>query len=563
MIRLAWHESRTIIRSYAPVFALLALWAAAPIADVVLHVARHGGVLTGAFGQDTYDQVAYLAWSRDAGNHVLASNLWSISPTPHDYLHPMFLISGLLWRLGLSIQLAYLIWTPVGFLVLFLGFAAYARHLLRSGRGAQAAALIVALFYETPLLPLAHWTSALSPGHQLQLIFATDDAHSALNLWGFEHTAIAIGLMPVFLIACERLLTTRVGVHRSWATVASVAGALVAWLRPWQGATLLAIIGLLFLVRPPRRRFVALAIPAVVTALPLIYGVVLARADPSWASFQSKTEGFATAPWWALLASFGPLGVLALLGWRRPSGDAEWMLVLWLLACAAVYFLIPEDPPHALSGITLPLAVLAVRGWRKLKLPAWLGVPAAAALIAAVTVPAAVYQGIESRKYFTDPARAALLKLQVISPDEAAALRFIAHSQRRGGVLAPQYLSMSVPGLTGLPTYAGHVMWQPSSNGETAAIFFAPSLRDPTGAIRRGILRRSRAIFVLAECGTPAALGSAITPLVRPAGRFGCVTVYERQQGAQTGRSAARTTRAPCIASRRSVRNRADGACRI
>ena len=36
-----------------------------------------------------------------------------IGHTPHDYLHPMYLISGLLWRLGVSVQVAYLIWKPV------------------------------------------------------------------------------------------------------------------------------------------------------------------------------------------------------------------------------------------------------------------------------------------------------------------------------------------------------------------------------------------------------------------------------------------------------------------
>ena len=35
----------------------------------------------------------------------------------------MFVISGLLWRLGLSIQLSYMVWMPVGLIVLFAGFA--------------------------------------------------------------------------------------------------------------------------------------------------------------------------------------------------------------------------------------------------------------------------------------------------------------------------------------------------------------------------------------------------------------------------------------------------------
>jgi hypothetical protein len=529
MSSLLFRRSRKLITAQSAVFVLIALWAAEPLAQLLVHVARHGGVLTGAYGQDPYDQLAYLAWIRDAGNHILASNLWSIAPTPHDYLHPMYLVSGLLWRLGASVQVAYLLWSPIGLLVLFLGFAAYVRHQFPDNPRAQAAVLVLALFYETPLLAVAHWTSLLSPGHELQLLFASDDAYSALNLWGFEHTAIAIGLMPVFLIACERLLTTREFRRGGWSAVAAIAGALVSWLRPWQGLMLLLIVGVLFVARPPRRRFLALAVPVAATVLPLLYGVVLARADPSWASFQAKTMRAGTAPWWALLGSFGPVGVLALVGLGAPRTDRDWMLLLWPLACAAVYFVIPEDPPHALSGITLPLAVLAVRGWPRLRVPRAIAVPAALAAIAAVTVPAAVYHVQTARQDFTDPTHAALLQLQVLPPDEAAALAFIAHSHRPGGVLAPQFMSMSVPGLTGHPTYNGHVMWQPSANGVLAAQFFDPRVSDPTGTVRREILVRSRATYFIAQCGAAAQLPSAIAPLASPVRRFGCVTVYRRR----------------------------------
>ena len=121
-----------LIRSHAAIFAVLVIWALAPLAAAVIHVAAHGGVLTGTNGSDYFDQFQYLAWIRDSGDHLLASNLWVIGPTPHDYLHPMYVISGLLWRLGLSIQLAYLIWTPIALVVLFIGSAAYTRRLLQA-----------------------------------------------------------------------------------------------------------------------------------------------------------------------------------------------------------------------------------------------------------------------------------------------------------------------------------------------------------------------------------------------------------------------------------------------
>lgn len=119
-----------LLREQWEVFAVLAVWTLAPLVQAAAHVLRHGGVLTGAYGWDAFDQLAYLAWIRDSGSHLLASNLWQIAPTPHDYFHPMFFISGVLWRLGASVQFAYLVWVPVGLLVMFVGFAAYVRHLL-------------------------------------------------------------------------------------------------------------------------------------------------------------------------------------------------------------------------------------------------------------------------------------------------------------------------------------------------------------------------------------------------------------------------------------------------
>jgi hypothetical protein len=44
--------------------------------------------------------------------------------------------------------------------------------------------------------------------------------------------------------------------------------------------------------------------------------------------------------------------------------------------------------------------------------------------------------------------------------------------------------------------------------------------------LRRAILRRTGASFVLVDCGAPGALVQAIAPIARPVRRFGCVTVY-------------------------------------
>ena len=498
---------------------------------MLVHVASHGGVLIGTNGRDFFDQFQYLAWIRDAGSHGLASNLWVIGHTPHDYLHPMYLISGLLWRLGVSVQVAYLIWKPVAIAILFLGFAAYVRHLLPSSRWQQAAALVLALFYLTPVLAIGKWTGGLPAVHQYQLVLASDDSSAALQLWGFEHTAIAIGLMPVFLIAAERLIagtSASDGSRRPWTAVAAVAGLLVSWLHPWQGAILLAIAGGMLVLKPPRRRYVALAVPAAATLLPLVYGLVLSRADASWRAFEAQSTTTGTAPWWALLASFGPLVAFAAFGMRRSREDRDWMLVLWTVACAGVYFVVTDFPPHALAGVTLPLAVLAVRGWQRLqaraRVPSRAAVVVAIAAILALTVPAAVYeaQAVKDDVSPTISGAIALEQLRLTS-DQAAALDYLDRSPRRGGVLAPWFLSMSIPGATGRQVYAGHFQWQPHSHVALAAAFFAPTT---SGAVRRTILTHSKATFVVADCNAPRSLRSDIAPLARPVKRAGCVTVY-------------------------------------
>ena len=373
LVRLLLTRSSELIRSHAAVLGVLAVWTLAPLVALALYIGHHGGIWTGANGWDPLDQFQYLAWVRDGGSHFLDSNLWVIGNTPHDYLQPMYAISGLLWRLGVSVQVAYLVWKPIAVLVLFLGCAAYVRHLLPESGWQQAAALFVALFYASPVFALANWTGHLSEGHRLALRLVTNDADSALDLWGFEHTAIAIGLMPVFLIAAERLLRLPADTgraRRQWVALAALAGLLVSWLHPWQGLTLLGIIGGLLVLKPPRRRYLALATPAVAMLLPLIYGLLLSRADQSWRFFQQQETAFGTAPWWALLVTFGPLVALAVLGVRRSTRDRELMLVLWVIAGAGVYFLVPEYPPHALMGLPLPLAVLAVRGWQRARLRA-------------------------------------------------------------------------------------------------------------------------------------------------------------------------------------------------
>src|SRR5690242_5970703 len=94
------------------VLALLALWSVIPLAILFGHVGgglgigSGGRVFTGVDGPDIGDQLFYMAWIREAGDHVLVSNQFDLRPDPRLFLHPMFLLSGLAWKLGASLQLS-------------------------------------------------------------------------------------------------------------------------------------------------------------------------------------------------------------------------------------------------------------------------------------------------------------------------------------------------------------------------------------------------------------------------------------------------------------------------
>ena len=520
-----------VIAEHPLLFVLCAAWLLAPIAYLTVHVLLHGGTLTGAAGYDPYDQLAYLAWIRDSSRHVLASNLWQLTPTPHDYLQPLYFASGLLVRLGLSIQLAYLLWSAVALFVLFCGFGVYVRQLLPGNRRLQGAALAVALFYESPVLALWKWQGHLSITQLFALLEPGNDANAALNLWGLAHAAIAAGMMGFCLAAVTRLRSDpseRTSAALRWSAGAGVAGALVSWLHPWQGVMLIAAVLVLPLVTRDARRWRELLGVVALTALPLIYGVVLARSDPSWRTFQHNTTLGTSPPAWALLVTLGPLVALSTLGLRRPRDDRDWLLVLWLASCVGVYLLVPEFPPHALVGVTLPLAVLSVRGWQRLR--ARFHQPGAArALVAAggvalllFTVPAAINHLHDAWTPFSNPDTQRLVGLD---PAESRAMAYIASQPGAGGVIADPSLAMTVPGLTGHPAYAGHLMWRPANQLALATAFFAPG---SSSLARRMILKRSGSQFVLADCQDPRDLGAELAPLVTVVRSFGCVRVYER-----------------------------------
>ena len=110
-------------------FGLLAAWVLAiDLWDVVVH----GQVWTGTDGIFSEDQLQYLAWIRDASQHVLVSNMFVLTPTRADYLQPMVAISGGLVALGVAPWVALLAWKPVALAVVFFATRGLVHRTARS-----------------------------------------------------------------------------------------------------------------------------------------------------------------------------------------------------------------------------------------------------------------------------------------------------------------------------------------------------------------------------------------------------------------------------------------------
>src|ERR1700758_2484208 len=124
-----------VARAEIVLLVALGAWGLFPLVLQLVHAAALHARFTGAdglIGADGVlgaDQLQYLAWTRDASAHGgLISDLFSFAGGGHVYLQPMFALSGALYRLGLSLPLAYLLWKPVAIVAMFLAAPASARR---------------------------------------------------------------------------------------------------------------------------------------------------------------------------------------------------------------------------------------------------------------------------------------------------------------------------------------------------------------------------------------------------------------------------------------------------
>jgi hypothetical protein len=488
------------------VIALFAVWSCASLGYMGVRWLISGDIPIGPTGVlAPADQLRYLAWIRDAGSHGLIGDP---GLSGHVYLNPVFLLAGAAWRLGLSLPLAYLVWLPVAIASIAGGYLVYVRRLIGPGP-ARAAALAIGLLYMSPLLPALDYSRILNANGVNDVVVVAGHTAAYWQTWGYFPTAIALGLMPVYLLGLETVLVAgrrpRGWGQRRCAWATGGAGLLVSWLHPWGGLVLLVTTASLIVWRRGRASDLRRLAPAMgATAVPLVYYALLAASDPAWGLSNLRTN-FELSSVWPLVAVLAPLALPALAAGAPAEDDIQGRLVrLWPVATLVVFVVLsPAAQLATLEGLSLPLAVLAVLGFGRLH-PS----PALATLaVVLVTVPGMFYSAHTLR----DSVRSRVVPYQ-LNPRERDALAFV-DAHKPAVLLATSYLAYA------LPAFAGRA----ASDASTDELF--DGSLTPTAA--RALVRRSGATMLVSDCRAGRVnLAPELAPLAFRAQRFGCAVVY-------------------------------------
>ncbi len=496
--RLDWFDVAVLA-----VFAAISVWV---LGLDVWQVLIHNHVWTGTDGLFLTDQMQYLAWIQDASKHFLASDMFVLRSTPHDYFQPIVVLSGGLTALGVAPWLALLLWKPLAVLAAFLAVRAFTRYTLLD-RFDRRAALVLALFFGTWGVVGDEWMPFWS--------------------WGYPFGLIAIAALAGTLISYDRART-----HDRLTWVAPVLGMVASFTHPWQGEVLVLVLIGAELVTWRRgmslRRLVLPAITIAATAFPLLYYEALYRFDPNWHAAQGASRHVYSLS--ALVLPVLPLLIFAVFAYRRrPVKFFDAAIRVWPLATLAIYLFsesgISGTPLHAFAGITLPLSVLAVEGVRYIglrRIPGWRLL--ATAVIAAATIPAGISQ-LRLAKYWARPTPH---NANFITQHERDALSYLKSNPTPGGVLArATYLGIIVPGETGRRSYVGACLWSEPHCSDR--IVFTRNLflgwDKPQQA--QAFVRSTGARFLLKDCYSPEVLQKQLGSMITSVKRFGCATVYK------------------------------------
>lgn len=502
-------------------FGAVSLWV---VALDVFHAAHDGLTWTGTDGYYIVDQMQYLSWIQSAAHHGLISNLFVLRSTPSDYFQPAIIISGIVAAVGAPSWLALLLWKPVAVGALFFAMRAVAHRSFTS---------------------VAHRRAALALGvgfASFTVIFGAlgivGDMMPMWLSWGYPFGLLAVALITFAVVRYDRM---RAAGRPDW--ICGLLGALASTLHPWQGETLCLLILFAELIRwrdlvlawrtAQWRRLALPVLTLTLTALPLLYYLLLGHLDLSWKLAREQSKH--AFPFSAIAIGIAPLAIPALLGYRgRPDNMLELLLRVWGPVAIVIYIFsatgLSATPLHAFDGITIPLAALAVKGVTRTSLRTLpRGRLAAAGVIALGIIPANAY-ALATAHEFVDPTGG---NANFITHDEHAALRYLAKDRTPGGVLTQFYLGETVPGATGRQTFVGHCMWsQPGcfTRSDAADALFRG---QDTPAQARELVRQSGARFLLASCAPHVNLARRLGKLVVATTHFGCATVYELQPARQ------------------------------
>ena len=472
--------------------ALLSLW---DIASDLVIAHAHGLVWTRTDGFFPVDQLQYLAWIQSSAQHGLIGDLFVLRATPADYLQPSMLLSGLLVRAGVASWLALMLWKPVAVVAIVLAAVALSRRCFERTFDRRAA-LVLALFY----------ASLSDVNHSLGVI---GDMMSMWQSWGYPFGLIAAALITWGLL---RYADAR---DRGTVTlVPGLLGGLAGLLHPWQGELMFGIVVIAELCRAPAiararragettwaRPLGLAAVTLVLVALPLLYYFGLGHVDEVWRAGQQRARhSFSTS---ATLIAAAPLLAFALLGYRgRPKDTLELLLRAWIPTAAFIWIFsqsaLGATPLHAVGGLPLPMAVLAVRGVHRVGLDRLPRARLLACLgIALVTIPATAYC-MGYAHTFLEPASDSA---NFVTHSESRALNYLATVGPHGGVLAADRLGQIVPGVTGHQTYVGDCLWsEPRCDVRKATMETLLQGRMSPAAAQR-FVRATGAQWLLSGCG--------------------------------------------------------------
>jgi hypothetical protein len=509
----------------AAVVGLLTAACFAVFAVDAIDAALHNRVFIGADGTWAYDQLQYLSWATDAGHHGLIANPFAFHLGSHVFLDPLWLVIGVLHvDGGLSYSLLIGFGQALALMALFVAVRSYARSLLGADELGVMVAVLLALF----MLPA---TFVIANGLHLSGSKQTNFETLAVG-WVSDDLqfALAVAAMVAFLVQIQRLLEAR---SVTWTSrpmwMAAGAGLAAAWLHPWQGIVVLLILGMLVVwERPALRRHLRLFAPVAITALPVGYYALLSAVDPGWAQSRHATEYRWTPYVASLLVTLLPVAVMAAPGYlMRAEEPGERMLKLWPLASIILFVASPSDAMHAFGGISIPAAVLMLRGWPQAR--SWLrirslrrarSVAAGAVVLAVLAAPLSVGQRVREHSS-GDQASAE------IGRDEATALDWLASRTHGVAILTTGELGGWVPALVDAHTWIGHPIWTPHYGQRERRVeaLFGGSMN---GEAAQAFVRSTAATYVLEPCGWHARLAPELGAIGFRAHQFGCAVVYAK-----------------------------------